>query len=117
MIHVRKFSPSDIMGCNLTFFNSSPECRLDGEAFSILDDNEVIAFIVCEHIELAHVHIFGFEVCHKGVGIGSKVIRMLQDCEGIEWITTNPLENSILFWEKMGFKYNGDCEWSWKRTQ
>ena len=88
---------------------------------TILQNDKIVAFLDCSNRMDRDVYILSidlFEVFDPGKGIGSKIIKEIQQCEEVTCIEVIPYSpRSIHFWEKMGLKFIDNETMQWKKGQ
>lgn len=88
---------------------------------TILQDDRIVAFLDCSYRMDRDVVILSidlFEVFDSGKGIGSQIIKEIQQCEEVTCIEVIPYSHqSVHFWQKMGLKFIDNETMQWKKGQ
>ena len=88
---------------------------------TILHNDKIVAFLDCSYRMDRDVVVWSidlFEVFDFGKGIGSQIIKEIQQCEEMTCIEVIPYSpRSVRFWEKMRFKFIDNETMQWKKGQ
>ena len=88
---------------------------------TVLQNEKIVAFLDCSNRmdrDVAILSIDLFEVFDPGKGIGSQIIKEIQQREEVTCIEVIPYSpQSVRFWEKMGLKFIDNETMQWKKGQ
>ena len=88
---------------------------------TILHNDKIVAFLDCYYRmdrDVVVLSIDLFEVFDFGKGIGSQIIREIQQCEEVICIEVIPYSpQSVHFWQKMGLEFIDNETMQWKKGQ
>ncbi len=118
----RPFSNEDLCFVTPLLYKREPNkifSPTEENTITILLENQIVAFIDWSYYREQNIYSIDlFEVFNPGNGIGTEIIRYIQQCDKVTCIQINPYSSrSIRFWRKMGFQFMDDDTMQWQKGQ